>query len=67
MTTRRTYKLVIAEIKAAQTSLTNADVRYRRRGDSEHDETTAKARRALAEAMRCVRALRQAARAREVE
>ena len=63
MTARWSYAQVVKELKGAQSTLARADAKHRRPGDDWHDALTAKARLAIAEALRSVRALRAGSRA----
>lgn len=64
MASRRwSWAQVVKEIRGAQSTLARADVKYRRDGDHWHDALTNKARLALAEALRSVRALQAGSKA----
>jgi hypothetical protein len=58
-TRRHTWRLVLAELRAAQSTTTRADVRDGRT-DAAYAATVARIRRALASAARDVAALRRA-------
>lgn len=63
MTARYTWQQVAKELRGSQSTLTRADVRYRPREGAEwHDALVRKARLAMAEALRCVSALRRGSR-----
>ncbi len=62
MTARYSWAVVLKELAGAQSTLTRADVRYGRSGDDWHDAMVRKARAAIADAQRVVRALRHRSR-----
>lgn len=62
MSRRYSWAQVLKELAGAQSTLTRADIRYGRRGDDWHNAQVAAVRRALADAVRRVRALRRGAR-----